>query len=510
MTAVDRRAFLKQGGLATAAAGTLAVWPAFAEAAIVPVTIDSRAVSGALPHIWSECAGSDRAAITLRESWRHDLDRWRTEAGLKRVRFHGIFNDELGVDAPSILSRGDRPPNFQNVDRVYDGLVEHGVSPFVELGFMPQRLASGTRTFGFYAGNVTPPTSADAWAGFIKAFVTHLIDRYGIAAIRAWPFEIWNEPNLAPFWTGTQQQYFELYKATAVAIKSIDPALQVGGPATSSIQWLPEFLGYCAQNNAPVDFVSTHVYAGDNQAKLFGPTDRYPQADVIPQGVRNARKQIDATMFAKRPLWLSEWSCDSPAMIAHIIKECLPHAHAMSHWTLSGTYEELGVPDFILKEGDMGWSTMVQGIAKPSFNTYKLLHALGTSRLESQGPALASRRTNGSVAALVWNLADVKQAAGLPGASNVRNVVGEAKRYDIAFPGARPGQPVHVRFVDQVRGSPLPAWRAMGSPQYPTFAQIKQLRQRADVPPAVVMKLDAARRLKLDLPPEGIALIELA
>jgi xylan 1,4-beta-xylosidase len=182
----------------------------------------------------------------------------------------------------------------------------------------------------------------------------------------------------------------------------------------------------------------------------------------------------------------------------------------MSHWTLSGTYEELGVPDFLIKEGDMGWTTMVQGIAKPSFNTYKLLHALGTIRLECQGPALASRRTNGSVAALVWNLADVKQAAGLPGASNIRNVVGEAKRYDIAFPGARPGQPVHVRFVDQVRGSPLPAWRAMGSPQYPTLEQIKQLRQRADIPPVAVMKLDAGRRLKLDLPPEGVALIELA
>jgi xylan 1,4-beta-xylosidase len=103
------------------------------ESAAVPVSIDTREVVGQLPHVWKESAGSDRAAITLRESWRKDLDRWHTEAGLKRVRFHGIFNDELGVLAPSIQNRGNvAEPNFQNIDRVYDGLVERGVSPFIE------------------------------------------------------------------------------------------------------------------------------------------------------------------------------------------------------------------------------------------------------------------------------------------------------------------------------------------------------------------------------------------
>jgi hypothetical protein len=105
----DRRIFLQgSAGLAAAAA-----WPAFAQSsATVPVTINTHEVSGTLPHIWEECAGSDRAAITLRESWRQDLDRWWNEAGLKRVRFHGIFNVELGVYAPSILNRGKWAPSI--------------------------------------------------------------------------------------------------------------------------------------------------------------------------------------------------------------------------------------------------------------------------------------------------------------------------------------------------------------------------------------------------------------
>ena len=174
---LDRRTFLQNSAL-TVAAATL---PALAEEqpVVVSVDIDTRQVAGSLPHIWEECAGSDRAAITLRESWRRDLDRWRTEAGLKRVRFHGILNDELGVYAPSILNRGQpEAPNFQNVDRVYDGLLARGVAPLVELSFMPKRLASADRKFGFYGGNISVPASNEAWADFTKA-LRHSAARLG-------------------------------------------------------------------------------------------------------------------------------------------------------------------------------------------------------------------------------------------------------------------------------------------------------------------------------------------
>lgn len=40
----------------------------------------------------------------------------------------------------------------------------------------------------------------------------------------------------------------------------------------------------------------------------------------------------------------------------------------------------------------MGWGVLIQGIATPSFNTYKLLHALGSEGLPTEGPAMAARR----------------------------------------------------------------------------------------------------------------------
>jgi xylan 1,4-beta-xylosidase len=201
---------------------------------------------------------------------------------------------------------------------------------------------------------------------------------------------------------------------------------------------------------------------------------------------------------------------DSPAMIAHVIAGCLPHLQAMSHWVLSGTYEELGVPDYILKEGDNGWPTLVRGIARPNFNTYKLLHALGSQRLAGEGPVLASRRADGKVAVLVWNLAEAEQAAGIPGATATRKVTGTAKRIEVAFTGQRPGTTARVRFADQERGSPMPAWRRMGSPHYPSEAQLVELRRSAEIAPPVAMRLDTRGTISLDLPPEGVALIELA
>lgn len=505
---MDRRDFLISG--AAAAAATSMPGVALGQAIeTVPVRIDVGNSTGRLNHVWEECAGSDRAAITLRERWRQDLDRWVKEVGLKRVRFHGIFADELGVYAPSIMNMGKVTPNFQNVFEVYDGLVERGVSPCVELSFMPKALASGSSTFGFYNANITPPKSLTDWSAFITTFIRSLADRYGIEAIRKWPFEVWNEPNLRFFWSGNQQQYFDLYKATATAIKGVDEKIQVGGPATSAVQWIGDFASYCAQNNAPVDFFATHIYAGDKQDKIFGANDKYTQNDVIPAAIDQVRRTIEASSFAGRPLWLTEWSSDSPAMIAHVVANCLPNLQVMSHWVLSGTYEELGVADYLLKEGDNGWSTLFRGIARPNFNTYKLLHNLGNQRLAAEGPALASRGEDGRIASMVWNLADVVQPSGIPGAGSQRKVSGNSKRLAVKFDGVAAGSKAYVRFVDQERGSPLPAWRRMGSPRYPTAAQVAQLRLAAEVAAPVEMRLDASGSLNLDLPPEGVALIEI-
>lgn len=486
-----------------------------ARAALAPlanetVDVDLTADQGALRHIWSECVGSDRAGLTMREEWRLDAKRAHREAGIKSVRFHGIFNDdEMGVRPKVAFGPGAQSYNFQNIDNVYDGVIDAGLKPFVELSFMPTKLASGGANFGTYRGNITPPTSMDDWKGLITEFVRHLIARYGAAEVRTWYFEVWNEPDLGFFWSGTQAQYFELYKASVEAVKGVDPALKVGGPATSKVQWIPAFLDYCAQNKLPVDFVSTHLYAGDNQKIVFGEANRYTQNEIYAAAMKMASEQIAASAYKDAELWLGEWSSDSPAMIAHIINGCLPYVRGMSYWQIS-KYEEVLIPNFIFKEGDNAWGLFsARNVARPTFNTFKLLNRLGDRRVKADGPALATRGAGGG-AVLVWNLAEAQQASGIPGASSVRKVTGEAKRFTVRLKGAKPGQAVKVSYVDMERGSPYPAWRALGAPQYPTREQLTKIRAAAELPAPQGVKLNRDRELVVDLPPEGVALIELA
>ncbi|WP_436047379.1 GH39 family glycosyl hydrolase [Phenylobacterium sp. LjRoot225] len=94
---LNRREVAGAGGtlLALSALGGSAA----AQTPVETVDVDLRRDAGALDHIWKHCVGSDRAEITMRESWRLDAKRGRQELGLERVRFHGIFDDELGVGA---------------------------------------------------------------------------------------------------------------------------------------------------------------------------------------------------------------------------------------------------------------------------------------------------------------------------------------------------------------------------------------------------------------------------
>ncbi len=159
------------------------------------------------------------------------------------------------------------------MDQVYDGLLQNGVRPVVEISFMPKKLAFNPDELHafWYKQNVSPPKSMARWDDLMTAMSKHLIERYGIEEVAQWYFEVWNEPNI-DFWGGIprKESYFDLYAHTARALKAVSPRIRVGGPATAAAcvdSRLPEF---AAKNNVPVDFVSTHGYADEPVKRLLG------------------------------------------------------------------------------------------------------------------------------------------------------------------------------------------------------------------------------------------------
>lgn len=235
-------------------------------------TIPADAKTTPWHNAWQFCVGSGHAALALRTDWRDQLARVHRDLGIKRVRFHGIFCDDMGtyVTLGDLFGDDPRMPelreiNFDQIGVAYDNVISAGMDPFVELSFMPSHLASKTTTGTFfYRPNITPPKDEAAWSEFVRRFVRFLLHRYGQERVRRWYFEVWNEPDIpVTFFDGTQEQYFRLYAATCKAVKEVDPHLRVGGPATSGSRWITDFVDYCEKNDVPFDFISTHQYAGD-------------------------------------------------------------------------------------------------------------------------------------------------------------------------------------------------------------------------------------------------------
>ncbi|MGB8030092.1 MAG: glycosyl hydrolase family 39 [Terracidiphilus sp.] len=470
------------------------------------IVVDAHAAATPFPHYWEQMFGSGRANLTMRANYRSDLRQVKQITGFGYVRFHAIFHDENGVYSED--AQGNPVYNWSYVDQIYDGLLAGGVRPFVEISFMPKALAARLDYHAFwYKPIASPPGDYAKWDALITAFAQHLINRYGIDEVSQWYFEVWNEPNL-DFWTGVpkQQTYFELYDHTARALKAVNSRLRVGGPATAQAAWVGDMIAHATNDHVPLDFVATHVYGDDTVQDVFHDQRSIAPHQMVCNAVRKVHDEIEHSARPQLPLIWSEFNAsymnqqditDSIYMgpwIADTISQCDGLTGMMSYWTFSDVFEEQGV---IKTPFYGGFGLMAEdGIPKPAFDAFELLHALGTQRLPvAADDVLATRRKDGTVVIAAWNLVE-------PGAGGANKTV----EFDVK--GVATHARATVRRVDAEHGDTLDAWKKMGSPKYPTQAQIAALREAAEIGPPQVQTLSGSR-LTLTLPPMGLALIEI-
>ena len=481
-------------------------WPAAAAAA--DTTIDVDAPARPFPHFWEHVFGSGRAILALREGYRSDLREVKAVTAMRYVRFHNILHDEVGVYDED--EHGNPLYNFSYVDQIYDGLLNNGVRPFVEISFMPKKLALRQDVHPFwYKQIVSPPKDYAKWDALMQAFAQHLLDRYGIAEVSQWYFEVWNEPNI-DFWSGEPKQatYFELYDHTARALKAVSARLRVGGPASSSAHWVDDFLRHADAEDVPVDFVSSHGYADDSVEDLFGTHEDIPVDQRVCRAIAKVHDQIANSAYPGLPLMWTEWNVPSfghlkardsayvGAGLADDIAQCDGLVDEMSFWTFSDVFEENGPgrEPFTGSFGLMG----LDGIRKPSYTAFALLHKLGDERFASKDPGtLVTRRKDGSIVIALWNLVD-------PGTAG-----GERARA-LSFHGLQPGATLRVTRIDDQHASSLAVYESMGRPRYPSMAQVAELNLAAELPTARTVTLPADNTLRLDLPPNGLVLLETA
>ena len=492
---------------------------------MVEFVVDATSKGTPFPHYWELCVGSCHAIMGLRSDWREQLEKSHRELGFQYVRFHGLLNDEMSVcvkdvnpfvkDTPATLRY-----SFFNIDSIFDFLLSIGMKPFIELGFMPDALASGTTTCFHYKANVTPPADYGQWEALIAALTWHLVDRYGIDEVRTWFFEVWNEPNLSFFWAGTKGEYFKLYEHSARAIKSVDSQLRVGGPATSVNAWIPDMLDFCRKSGVPIDFVSTHHYPTDDPLWKNNGLSMEEFFEQFAQELGKYERGILRKMTAKArseadnmPLYYTEWNtsamlpddihddCYSAALVAKTIVDNDGLVDGYAFWTFSDLFEERA--QFAAPfHGGFGLQN-VYGIPKPTYRVFEMLHSLGYQRLavtcgsESTVEMLAVRGVS-EITLFVYN-------------HNIPDEAIHAEEVEIKLKDIVPAGLALIRRVDAHNANPKQKWIALGSPEYPGKDKLAEIEKASHlVPqPMSIETVPVGCAMRFVMPAHGVAAITI-
>ena len=202
----------------------------------IPVTLAPEKTGGAIRNILGMCNSP-----TIRNVGRTETDkRLFKKLHPARVRHHDAVNENPGyeiVDVTRIfpLFHADEndPANyvFAPTDFYFQQIVDCGIP--IELKF-GERIEKGGQKF-----KVLPPSDPKKWAKICVNILRHYNEgwadgmRLGIRYV-----SIWEEPDNQALFVGPFEQYLELYRETALALRRAFPEVKICGPNTMELKKL--------------------------------------------------------------------------------------------------------------------------------------------------------------------------------------------------------------------------------------------------------------------------------
>ncbi|NHC14076.1 GH39 family glycosyl hydrolase [Motilibacter deserti] len=181
--------------------------------------------------------------------------------------------------------------DFTKLDRAVTTSRAKGAQPMIVLGQTPTWAASKPSLAGPYGpGAASMPRSITYW----REYVTKVAQRYK-GRVRA--YQIWNEPNVETFWTGTAAQMVTLTREARAIIKRYDRNATVVSPGfatrrPTNIPWMSSY--FRAGGGKYVDVVALHLYP----APTAGPEGSITLLNKAKQALKKAR--------VSKPIWNTE------------------------------------------------------------------------------------------------------------------------------------------------------------------------------------------------------------
>jgi len=444
------------------------------------------------------------------------------------------------------------------LDRIFDTLHEAGITPLVEIGFMPEALSTHPQPYrhnfpqgAIFTGWAYPPKNYERWAEVVFQFVRHLRERYGQDEAKNWLWEVWNEPDIG-YWQGTRDEYFKLYDFTADAVLRAFPEARVGGPHSTgpsnpkAAEFLQAFLEHCARGRnyatgkrgSPLDFIAFHAKGSPSW-----------EGDHVRMGIAAHLTSIEQgfKIVSSFPEWRQ-----TPVVLGESDPEGCAACSAREHpqnsyrdgplyaaYTAEVLYHTLALArkENINLAGSVTWAFEFEdqpyfagfrelasnGLDKPVSNAFRMFGLLGNDRVKAsashglateqviregvRGPAdinaIATRKER-EVEILLWHYHD-DDLDWLPA------------QIDLTVNGlpcsASHGLVEHFR-VDSDHSNAFSAWRAMGSPQLPSAAQYQQLQAAGQLQlltsPMYVRVRQGAAHVQFSLPPQALSLVRIS
>ena len=478
------------------------------------------------------CTG--RAYDILLAPWREQFETCLTEMHFDYLRFHGLFNDEMGI----IHRKGTYSDyNFYYIDKVLSYLLSFGVRPYIELSFMPSALASKPDTLFAYRANISMPKNLSEWENMLEAFFQHIIRKFGREEVIHWYYEVWNEPDIDEFWANTFDEYLQLYEVSYRVIKKLDMRFQVGGPAGSSVLFqekvaLSTFLSFCKDHKIYPDFVSLHPYPAifykkEIRDNKFDELQKVCDTDYTVNNMLWVKSVLKEYGLSNTPVHMNEWNSssryddythDTAYMANYVIKtalKCSNLCDVLGWWTLSDLFDEGGV---VYKEFGGGFGLFNRdGLKKPSYWGMWALNRLCENIIEYNEDYIITRSEK-KIVVLIWNYSFFNNVF----SEGDRSGLGYYNRYEI-FDNV-PTKQVKLKLsgfhsdtvminkyhFSRRHGSIFDFWLNSGAIEYPDAEQLKTLKENNHLRTSCVVKSDVSELvLEADIKQFGFVLYEI-
>jgi xylan 1,4-beta-xylosidase len=155
------------------------------------IRLNPTASGEAYKHNFNRVIGAGHLGLALYERTLKHLEMAHKDLGVEYLRCHGLLSgspdlcswanqvqpgqdpDDLGFDSEALAGSGDIMPNFAFMDLIIDRLLDIGIRPFVEIGFMPRLLASSDHTLMRWKACTSPPRDYGLWDDLIEALMSH-------------------------------------------------------------------------------------------------------------------------------------------------------------------------------------------------------------------------------------------------------------------------------------------------------------------------------------------------